>query len=186
MIVHGDVRRITADEYSKMAEAGIFDADERVELIDGILISYAPPQRPEHAGMLWNCVELIRKRLHGKTAFWSQMPLVLCDDTVLEPDLALLVEKKTYRRRLPRAADVHAVIEVAWSSLSSDRSRKLRVYAEAGIMEYWVVDVRNDRFEIYRNPCGTRYESFNVAQGSDSVSFAAFPDVAFSVDELLG
>ena len=186
MIVHGDVRRITADEYGKMAEAGIFDADERVELIDGVLISYAPPQGPEHAGMLWNCVELIRQRLHGKTAFWSQMPLVLCDDTVLKPDLALLVEKQTYRHQLPRASDVHAVIEVAWSSLSFDRTRKLRVYAEAEITEYWVADVRAERFEIYRNPRGARYESYQVAQRSDSLSFAAFPDVTFSVDELLG
>ena len=186
MIVHGDVRRITADEYNAMADVGIFDADERVELIDGVLISYAPPQGPEHAGMLWSCVELIRERLHGKTAIWSQMPLVLRDDTVLEPDVALLVKKETYRRELPRAADVHAIIEVAWSSLASDRARKLRVYAEAGIVEYWVADVRKQRVEVYRNPRGAGYESYRVAQGSDSVSFAAFPDVVFSVDELLG
>jgi len=185
MIVHGEVRRITADEYNTMAEIGIFDADERVELIDGVLISYAPPQGPEHAGLLWNCVELIRKRLQGTTAFWSQMPLVLCDDTVLEPDLALLVAKDTYRRELPRASDVHAIIEVAWSSLSSDRTRKLRVYAEAGITEYWVADVRKERIEIHRDPRGAEYASYRVAQGADSVSFATFPDAVFSVDELL-
>ena len=115
------------------------------------------------------------------------MPLILCDETVLEPDLALLVERDDlYRRKLPRPADVHAVIEVALSSLKSDRTQKLEAYAAANIVEYWVVDVRNERIETYREPRGTEYASYRLALRGDSVSFAAFPDVVFTVDELLG
>ncbi len=187
MMLRGNVRRISADEYDKMAEVGIIAGDERVELVEGFLISFAPPQGQEHAGMLWGCSECLRERLRGKAAFWGQMPLILCDETVLEPDLALLVARDDlYRRKLPRPADVHAVIEVALSSLKSDRTQKLEAYAAASIVEYWVVDVRNERIEIYRDPRGTEYASYRLALRGDSVSFAAFPDVVFAVDELLG
>jgi Uma2 family endonuclease len=187
MILQGNVHRISVDEYDKMTEAGIFDLDERVELVEGFLISFAPPQGQEHAGMLWGCAERLRERLHDKAAFWGQMPLILCGDTVLEPDLALLVAANDrYRRKLPRPADVHAVIEVAVSSLISDRTRKLELYAASNIVEYWVLDVRNERIEMYRDPRGMEYASYRLALRGDSVSFAAFPDVVFSVDELLG
>ena len=187
MMLHGNVHRISADEYDKMAEIGIFPPDERVELVEGFLISFAPPQGQQHAGMLWGCAERLRERLQGKAAFWGQMPLILCDDTVLEPDLALLVaHDDLYRRKLPRPADVHAVIEVALSSLISDRTRKLEVYAKSNIIEYWIVDGQNERIEVYRDPRGAEYASYRLARRGDSVSFAAFPDVVFTVDELLG
>ncbi len=187
MMVHGNVRRISADEYDKMADLGILGSDERVELVDGFLVSFAPPQGHEHAGMLWGCGERLRERLQGKVAFWGQMPLILCDDIVLEPDLALLVaDSGRYRRRLPRPDDVYAVIEVALSSLNTDRTRKLEAYAAAKVIEYWVVDVRNERIEIYRDPRGAEYASYRLALRGDSISFGAFPDVVFTVDELLG
>jgi len=187
MMVHGNVRRISADEYDKMADLGILGDDERVELVDGFLVSFAPPQGHEHAGMLWGCGERLRDRLRGKAAFWDQRPLILCEDVVLEPDLALLVaDGERYRRRLPRPDDVHAVIEVALSSLISDRTRKLEAYAAANVDEYWVVDVRNERVELYREPRGAEYASYRFALRGDAISFAAFPDVVFTVDELLG
>jgi Uma2 family endonuclease len=187
MMLQGNVHRISVDEYDKMAEAGIFAAEERVELVEGFLISFAPPQGQEHAGMLWGCAERLRARLHGKAAFWDQKPLILGGDTVLEPDLALLIAgDDLYRRKLPRPSDVHAVIEVALSSLNSDRTRKLEVYAGSDIGEYWVVDVRDERIEIFRDPRGTEYASYRLALRGDFVSFAAFPDVVFTVDELLG
>lgn len=187
MIVHGNVRRISADEYDKMAEFGILAGDERVELVEGFLVSFAPPQRHEHAGMLWHHGERLRERLRGEVICWGQMPLILCEDVVLNPDLALLVgEGDRYTRRLPRPDDVHAVIEVALSSLISDRTPKLEAYAAANVVEYWVLDVRNERIEMYRDPRGVEYASYRLALRGDSISFAAFPDVVFAVDELLG
>ena len=70
MMLHGNVRRISADEYDKMSELGIIAGDERVELVEGFLISFAPPQGQERAGMLWGCSECLRERLRGKAAFW--------------------------------------------------------------------------------------------------------------------
>jgi Uma2 family endonuclease len=180
-------RRFTVDEFNRMAEAGIFAPDERIELVEGVVISYAPPQGPLHAGIVWGFPEVIRAALRDRAVLWSQLPVIISETTELEPDLAILaVREGGYRKALPRVTDVHAVVEIADSSLSRDRTRKLQVYAVAGIAEYWVVAVRDDRVEVYREPRGAEYGSYRLALRGDTVSFAAFPDVELSVDELLG
>jgi Uma2 family endonuclease len=118
---------------------------------------------------------------------WAQLPVVVSERTELEPDIALLVDRgHFYRERLPRVPDVHAVLEVAYSSLSYDRGKKLRLYAEARVSEYWIVDVAKQRIHLYNDPVGSRYVTYRLADRGERVSFAAFPDVVFTVDELLG
>jgi Uma2 family endonuclease len=179
-------RRITVEEFGKMAEAGIFDPGERVDLVEGCLVSYAPPHGPAHAGTVWGLTETLRRRLDGRAVLWAQLPVIVSETTELEPDLTLLVPRAGYRSALPRAADVLGVIEVADSSLHRDRNRKLRLYAASGIPEYWIVDVRRERIETYREPAGAEYASYRLARRGGSLAFAALPDVALSVDELLG
>jgi Uma2 family endonuclease len=77
-------------------------------------------------------------------------------------------------------------MEVADTSLWYDRGKKLGVYAESDIPEYWIIDVARQGIQIYTRPHGRKYDSYRLALRGDSVSFAAFPDVVFSVDELLG
>lgn len=180
-------RLFTVTEVDRMIEAGIFDADERVELVEGVLISYAPPQGPLHAGMVYGFYTVIGEALAGRAVTWIQLPVIISDETELEPDYAILAQREGgYRKALPRVDDVNAVVEIADSSLHSDRNRKLRIYAQAGIAEYWIVAVQHQRIEIYREPRGNEYGSYRLALRGDRVSFAAFPDVVLSVDELLG
>ena len=187
MIAEYERRRFTTDEFNRMAEAGIFASDERVELVEGHLVSYAPPQGPLHAGAVWNFPEVIRTGLGGRGVLWSQLPVVISDTCEFEPDLSILSHREPgYIKALPRLADVRAVVEIADSSIASDRRRKLPVYAAAGIPEYWLVGVRQERIQIYRDPRGPEYASYRLALRGDTISFQAFPDVAFSVDELLG
>lgn len=180
-------RRFTTDEFNRMAEAGIFAPGERAELVEGNVVSYAPPHGPLHAGAVWGFAQVIGAQLGGRAVLWSQLPVIISDACELEPDLAVLrIREPGYRKALPRLADVHAVVEIADSSLASDRRRKLALYAKAGIPEYWVVGVRHERVEINREPRGDEYGSYRLALRGDSVAFDAFPDVAFAVDELLG
>jgi Uma2 family endonuclease len=180
-------RRLTVEEYDKMAEAGIFGPDERVELVEGSLVSYAPPQGENHAGVVWQFPEVMRGRLGTRVALWTQLPLIISKTTVLEPDVAILrLREGGYRHHRPVVADTYAVVEIAKSSLARDRTQKLRLYASAGIPEYWVVDVSGSQLEMYRQPSGDAYVVKQVVSGSDNVSFEAFPDVVFTVDELLG
>ncbi|HEX7071198.1 MAG TPA: Uma2 family endonuclease, partial [Rhodothermales bacterium] len=75
---------------------------------------------------------------------------------------------------------------VADSTLTFDRGYKLRLYAKAGVPEVWIVDVQSERVEIYRDPVDQRYTSVHVADKSDSIAPAAFPDAAIHVGELFG
>ncbi|HEX3550060.1 MAG TPA: Uma2 family endonuclease [Candidatus Elarobacter sp.] len=179
--------RITVRELAELVERGVIDGDARVELVRGRLVSYAPPQGPKHAAVVRGFPFVVYDRLRDRAVLSPQMPVVISDDTQLEPDLAVLaIRAHGYRSSHPTAADVHCVIEVCDSSARRDRVRKLRLYAAAGIAEYWIVDVPNEHIDVYREPGGPLYASHRVARRGDSVSFSAFPDVTFTVDELLG
>jgi Uma2 family endonuclease len=81
---------------------------------------------------------------------------------------------------------VLAIVEVADSSLGVDAGKKLAIYAEAGVAEYWIVDVSRGAAIVHRDPSGSGYDSVRTAYRSASVSFAAFPDETFTVAELIG
>ncbi len=184
--VDGAPRLITVEDFDRMIAADIFDEDERIELVEGAFVSYAPPQGDEHAYAVWRFPEAIRERLGARAILRAQSPVIVSKITVLEPDLTVLRPREDRYRRRPVPADVLAVVEIGVSSLARDRSQKLGLYAESGIPEYWVVDVLGRRIETFRQPAGAAYAVPRAVAGGDSIAFEAFPDVVFSVDELLG
>lgn len=187
MVGHYERRPITVHEFERMADAGFFSPEERVELIEGVLVSHAPPHNPPHAGTTGRLTRLFCERFGRRVVVWIQLPIVVSGRTELEPDAALLVDRgHFYEEALPRVSDVYAVLEVADSSLWYDRGRKLEVYAESGISEYWIVDVAKYGIQMYSRPHGRRYAAYRLALRGQTVAFDAFPDVTFSVDELLG
>lgn len=178
------LRRLRVAEFERMIEAGVFEEDERIELVDGVLVSYAPPQGDCHSWLIWELFEMIRAALGERAVLRAQSPVVIADVTRLEPDIAIMRPPATAYRAAPRAGDLFAVIEVADSSIRFDRVRKLRLYAAAGVPEYWIVNVRAQRLEIHRDPNGAAYETRILAERGTTVSLGAFPDAVFSVDEL--
>ncbi len=180
------VRPITVAEYRAMGEAGIFGPDERVELVDGLLI-VPPPQNVPHVSVLMRMQYRLHERLAQRAMIAQQLPVVVSDRSEPEPDFALIRWRDDYYARAkPTAADTFAIVEVADATLRMDRGRKRRVYARAGIPEYWIVNVRARQIEIHRDPHGGAYPAPRIAKPGEVVSFAAFPDVVFTVDELLG
>jgi Uma2 family endonuclease len=173
-------------EFVQMARAGVFARDARVELVDGEVID-VPPADPPHAGTLVAIQDALARRLGRRAQVRTQQPLVAETHSQPEPDVALVRwDDGFYRDRHPVPADTFAVVEVSWSSLIFDRGVKLRMYARAGVPEYWIVDVRGGTIEIHRQPNDLGYAEKNRARRGDSVAFAAFPDVMLSVDALLG
>lgn len=184
--VDGAPRLLTVEEFDKMVAGDVFDEDERLELVEGAIVSYAPPQGDEHAYAVWHFPEVIRERLGGRVVLWMQNPVIVSNMTVLEPDLTLLRPREDRYRRRPGPADVLAVVEIAVSSLARDRSDKLRLYAEAGIKEYWIVDVFGRCIEVFRQPLDAEFAISRAVTGVDSIAFEVFPDDVFTVAELLG
>jgi Uma2 family endonuclease len=114
-----------------------------------------------------------------------QGPIVLADDTEPEPDIAIIRRRPVpYKEREAFADDALLLIEVAESSLAYDRSTKLRLYAQAGIPEYWVVDCAAESIEVHRTPDAGGYRDVSRVTGAATVSLQAFPDVALTLAEV--
>ncbi len=175
-------RRFTADEFERMVETGIFRSDERLELIRGEIVEMAPIGH-RHSACVANLTKHLVTGIGDRALVWIQGPARLAVDSVPEPDLAVL-RPHSYFTGAPRPDDVLLVVEVAETSLRYDRTRKLRLYAAAGIAEYWVVSVGDGWIEVYRAPEGDGYRERRHAERGESVAPLAFQDVTVAVADV--
>jgi Uma2 family endonuclease len=176
----------SVDEYERMVETGILGEDDRVELIRGEIIDKLTIG-DRHAACVMSLVNLRPLLLAGRAIVSPQNPLKLAA-SVPEPDIALIRPRSDrYRNGKPIASDVLLLIEVADSSLALERTDKLFDYAQAGIRDYWIVNLIDDVIEVYRQPQpdGTYGDTF-VARRGGSLSSLAFADVQLAVDGILG
>ena len=177
-------RRFSREEYYRMAEAGILGEDDRVELIEGEIVEMSPIG-DRHVAFVMNLGRLLTLRL-GDRAFLSvQNPVVLTADTEPQPDLAVL-RPRAYKERKPHADDVLLLIEVADTSLAYDRTTKLRLYAQAGIPEYWIVDCATESLEVYRDPSGENYRDVVRISVPATLRPQTFPHVDLTLAEIFG
>ena len=160
-----------------MSQAGVLAEGVRFELLEGEIYQMDAMDDP-HAGALNWLDEEIRAKLAGRLQVCVRIPIVFeYTSSEPEPDLTL-VEFDTEIRRKPRVHEVLAVIEISDSSLNKDRGIKQRVYARAGIPEYWIVNVNDVQLEIYRNPGAEAYKLRQTLERGELAQFAAFPEVA--------
>jgi Uma2 family endonuclease len=177
-------RLFTREEYRQMAEAGILKPTERVELIRGEIIQMSPPGR-RHVAFVDNLTQLLILKLQGRAIVSVQNPVVLDESSEPQPDLAMLQRRSIpYKEVEASAADVLLLIEVADTSLRYDRRTKLRLYAEAGVPEYWIVDCAAEAVDVFRAPEADAYGEETRVTGSGTIHPAAFPDVAISLVDL--
>ena len=163
-----------------MVEAGLFE-DERIELLRGALVAMSP-QGARHAHVITRLVKLFNARLGPQADVRGQMPFAAGVDSVPEPDIAVL-PAMDYSTFIPERA--HLIVEVADSSLRKDRILKAELYAEAGVPEYWLVDLTHDTVEVRTLPAEGKYTRTDVLGPTDAIRAAAFPDVELAVREVL-
>jgi Uma2 family endonuclease len=175
-------RCFTIEEYEKMAATGILAQDERVELIDGEIVEMSPIGDP-HAAAVDNLNHVLGSRLGERVRVRVQGPVRVPPRSIPQPDLALL-RPRSYWHEGATTSDALLVIEVSDTSLQYDRTVKLRLYARAGIPEYWIVDVNTDTVEVYRLPSGERYADRQVLARGQSVAPLEFPDAVIPVDAI--
>jgi Uma2 family endonuclease len=176
--------RVNRDEYRRLGEAGILCDDARVELINGELIVMSPIGK-RHATAVRIGVNLFVQRLAGKCIVECQNALNLSEFSEPQPDFLLLRSEMLRRVELASPADVLLLVEAAESSLGFDRGKKLQLYAQAGIPEVWIYNLFEGIIERYHTPEGKRYASMETFKKGERISPRAFPDVEFTVDELL-
>ena len=179
------IRRITVAEYYRMGEAGIFGPEERVELLDGLLIAM-PPGGPPHDYGVQRMTSAFYERFAGRAYISGQAAVTLDRWSEPEPDVMLCtLPHEQYAVAHPKPSQVLLVVEVAASSLRYDAGMKLRAYARRGVREYWIVDVEHSHVDVYREPRGERYTKHERAGRGQSVAPTAFPDDAIAVNDIL-
>jgi Uma2 family endonuclease len=148
------VHPLSLDAYHRMIHTGILDEDDRVELLEGVLVEMSP-NSPVHAGVVQALTELLLPAaLAIGLTVRVQLPLTLAASEP-EPDLAVISRDTETMRTHPSTALL--VVEVAVTSHALDRGRKASLYAAAGIGEYWVIDVPGRAIEVSSVPVAGRY-----------------------------
>ena len=183
---------ISRDLYLRMCEAGLFRAEDRVQLLDGRLWEYPPMNRPH-----WLAVTLLNtllvKSLPNGWFLTPQLPVVLDDVSEPEPDFAIVRGEPTGIPEKPLPSDTALLIEISDSSLAFDRGRKLRAYAAAGVSEYWILNLNDRSVEVRREPrpaagdTPAGYGSLATFRGDDRVALVLDGVAAgeFAVGELI-
>ena len=174
----------TLAEYHQVVDAGVLD-DQPVELLAGEIVVMSPEGEP-HASMSSYAGEYLVGLLWERAHVRQAKPITLAAvSSEPEPDLAIVRRSpQQYRDHHPYPDDVLWLVEYANTSLSKDLDQKKRLYAEADISEYWVVNLRDMTVLVFRDPeAGTyRYEQ---TLESGVIHPLAVPDVAVSIDRLL-
>lgn len=162
---------LSATEYDRMVERGAFaHLNRKIELIYGE-IREMNPAGPVHDDLIayltdWSVRGTDRKKI--RVTVQSGLDLANLNSRP-EPDL-LWVRAARYRDRHPTAADVKLAIEVSDSSLLADLIEKAALYAEAGIVEYWIVDAKGECVHVFRNPQAGEYTQRSVAKIGEILS----------------
>lgn len=177
--------RFTADGYRRMWAEGIFPEEARTELVGGVIYEMPVPGF-EHVFSTTYLTTLLARHTPESLFVASQSPLVLGDDTVVQPDVTIVRGAAMAEPRHMTAADVLLAVEVVFTSEQHDRRRKLPRYARALVPEVWLVLVARQRIEVHRDPKGGAYASVTVHELGDTVSPAAAPDLALAVADVLG
>ena len=164
-----------------MIEAGIF-SQRRVELREGEIIEVAP-EGPIHYMLGDRGSKYLDSLLKG-VAYVRHVGPITLSHTERSPDIAIVrLPEDQYCKRHPFPEDIYWLIEIANSTLDRDLNEKKRIYAQAGIQEYWVINVSEKQLRVFRSPQGDNYlTQEDYTQGY--LSSLAFPDIPISVEKL--
>jgi Uma2 family endonuclease len=184
------MRRWTRAEYDRLVDRGFFREDDRIELLDGLLV-VKEPQGSWHVGMVSHIRGILQAAFGGGWDVRVQSPIALDDASEPEPDLAVVPGRpKDHLRAHPSSPGL--IVEVADTSLATDRLRKGGLYARAGIADYWIVNLADRVLEVYRHPVrapqrryGWKYASVRLLKRDALVSPLAAPRSRIRVADLL-
>ncbi|MCC3407795.1 MAG: Uma2 family endonuclease [Microcoleus sp. PH2017_10_PVI_O_A] len=180
-----DLRLLTVQEYDRMTEIGIFDEDERVELLAGQIVKMAA-KGTAHGAAVKRTEKLLENRLGERVLVRLQDPVRLDNYSEPEPDISVVIpDPLYYEDHHPTPSEIYLIVEVADTTLRTDCGIKAKIYAESGIADYWVLDVNNRQLHVFREPSQDGYQSRVILADDASISLLRFPDRSFFVREML-
>ena len=179
--------RFTVDEYERLAQAQLLTQCDRIELLDGEIVEMTPIG-DRHASVVARLTNLFSRHLDNRSIGWAQNPIQLrIVRSMPQPDVVLVRPRADfYAAGKPGPDDVLLLIEVMDTSAETDRSVKLPLYARAGIVEAWLLDLTTDRIEVFRQSTLARYREAETLERNERLAPQAFPDLSLTVADLLG
>ncbi len=176
----------TRDAFHQAAELGLFAPDERLELFEGEIIQKMG-ENPPHASAIRRCRIALEQMFEPLNTFLSiQSPIVLSDESEPEPDVAVVQGAvSAFDSRHPSPADILLLVEVSSATLAFDRGRKAIRYAQAGINEYWILNLPERRLEAYRMPQNGAYQVVLSLGEAQTVAPLSAPQAEILVSGLL-
>jgi Uma2 family endonuclease len=185
MLAAGPQRRLSVTDYHRMIAAGVFDEDERIELLEGVIVQMSP-QSPRHARVIRRLCDPLFASVGPQCVVQGQLPLTIDPDSEPEPDVAIVLRTEAEARdRHPSTALL--VFEVAGDSIRKDRLAKAGLYARAGVPEHVIVNLAEDCLEFHRNPdpAARRYRTVTTLTPSDRFESSSVPGFTFATSDLL-
>jgi Uma2 family endonuclease len=172
----------SVNDYHRMIETGIL-SHRQVELLAGEIVEMAS-EGPLHRYTVTEAVKYLRSRLGDLAEIQEAHPITLSDSEP-EPDLAIVHPPNArYKTRHPGAEEIFWLIEIADSTLDKDLGSKQKIYAQANIPEYWVMNVQQQQIIVLRDPQADTYQS-QQRYTHGTIAAIAFPAIELSVDALL-
>lgn len=173
----------TIQRYHQAIEAGIFD-DQPIELLRGELI-VMPPEREPHAYYNTEAADYLRTLLGERVKIRDAKPITLPNNSEPAPDIAIVKPLgKVYLEHHPYPEDIFWIIEYSNATLSKDLGTKKDIYVEAGIIEYWVVNLKTPQLQIFRDLENNKYKT-ELTFTTGTICPLVFPDVTVQVQRLI-
>ena len=169
-----------------MADSQMFAPEERLELIEGEIIQMSP-MGSRHAECVSVILRVFQEAFKGKGKIRSQNPISLSKHSEPQPDIALVFDKK-YDKCHPQPKEIHLIIEVSDTTYVYDKTVKMPLYADSGILEFWIVNLNKNEIEVYTNPGKGNYQKRQVYKKRGIYTFGkiaciAFPDTPMDLSE---
>jgi Uma2 family endonuclease len=171
-------------EYHQMRTVGILDPDERVELLDGQILSKAA-KNPPHAATNLCAADYLRNLVTGLALIRVQDPINLNPYSEPEPDIAVVqIDPQLYVKHHPTPTEIFLLIEISDTTLERDRKQKAAAYAKAGIEDYWILDVNTRQVRVFREIVNTTYQQETILNEEATLFMIAFPEIEISISQL--
>jgi Uma2 family endonuclease len=147
-----ELYRFTVDQYERMAEVGILTTDDRVELINGYVVTKMP-KGPEHVWASKSLENLLEPLVGTAWCVRREEPARIPALNEPEPDgVVARGTRRAYLRRHPEPAEIALIAEVSDTTYHRDRYEKYPAFAASGIPAYWIVNLPRRCIEVYTDP----------------------------------
>jgi Uma2 family endonuclease len=179
------LKRWTVDDYHRMFASGILTPEDRVELLDGQIVEMVP-QDPPYASRIDDGGDYLKALFTGRAKVRIQLPITFAPGSEPEPDFAIVRQgDDRYRTLHPYPEDVLLLIEVSDSIFKRDRDSKSKIYAGAGIAEYWIVNFKQRQVLVFQNPQDGDYQTEQTFYDQDGLAPLLMPDVTVDLRQLI-